>query len=163
MADHDVLRDRAKAVIDANKYMTLGTADPDGTPWVTPVYFTPDGYTDFYWTSAPDARHSRNLKERPELSLVIFDSQVPIGGAQAVYVEARAEQVPEDELERCAAVFGSRFPELSSYATAAMFRPPEELRLYRARAIEHSVLVRGGDPDFGRGIDSRRPIDLTAD
>jgi predicted pyridoxine 5'-phosphate oxidase superfamily flavin-nucleotide-binding protein len=32
--DHDAL---ARAVIDANLYMVLGTADEDGRPWVTPV------------------------------------------------------------------------------------------------------------------------------
>ena len=162
MDEREELASRARAVIDANKYMTLGTADPDGHPWVTPVYFTPDGYTDFYWTSSPDARHSRNLADHPGLSIVIFNSQVPIGGAQAVYVEARAELVPDAELDHCAGLFGSRFPELSRYSTAEQFRPPEVLRLYRARAIEHSILVRGSDPVFGRGIDSRMTVELTS-
>jgi hypothetical protein len=162
MDENAELASRARAVIDANKYMVLGTADPEGQPWVTPVYFTPDRYTDFYWTSSPDATHSRNLANRPELSLVIFDSQVPIGGAQAVYVAARAELVPDAELEHCAELFGGRFPELSAYSTAEKFRPPEVLRLYRARALEHSILIRGSDPVFGKGIDSRRTVDLTA-
>ena len=87
MNEGEELASRARAVIDANKYIVLGTADPDGHPWVTPVYFTPDGYSDFYWTSSPDAKHSGNLANRPELSIVIFDSQVPIGGATAVYGE----------------------------------------------------------------------------
>jgi nitroimidazol reductase NimA-like FMN-containing flavoprotein (pyridoxamine 5'-phosphate oxidase superfamily) len=29
----------ARDVIDANQYLVLGTADPDGRPWTTPVYF----------------------------------------------------------------------------------------------------------------------------
>ena len=37
----EILDRRAAAVIEANKYMTLGTVDADGLPWVTPVYFTP--------------------------------------------------------------------------------------------------------------------------
>jgi hypothetical protein len=37
----------ARRIIDANSYMTLGTADADGRPWATPVWFAPDGYTDF--------------------------------------------------------------------------------------------------------------------
>src|SRR6188768_3757512 len=102
MSADEELAARARAVIDANKYMTLGTADQDGQPWVTPVYFTPDRYTDFYWISRPDAKHSRNLKQRADLSIVIFNSQVPIGGAEAVYVRARAAFVPDDELERSA-------------------------------------------------------------
>jgi hypothetical protein len=29
------------------------------------------------------------------------------------------------------------------------------VRLYRAKVSEHSVLVEGGDPEFGRGVDTR--------
>ena len=64
----------AHAIIDANAYMTLGTADAGGLPWVTPVWFAPEGDRRFYWVSDPDARHSRNLADRPQLSIAIFDS-----------------------------------------------------------------------------------------
>ncbi len=46
--------------------MTLGTADEGGTPWVSPVWYAPDGYTEFLWVSDPEARHSRNLAARAE-------------------------------------------------------------------------------------------------
>jgi nitroimidazol reductase NimA-like FMN-containing flavoprotein (pyridoxamine 5'-phosphate oxidase superfamily) len=69
----------ARAVIDANLYMVLGTAGEDGRPWVTPVYYSAGGYTDFYWVSRPEAVHSRNIAARPQVSIVIFNSQTPIG------------------------------------------------------------------------------------
>ena len=31
----------ARRILDENLYATLGTADTDGNPWVTPVYYTP--------------------------------------------------------------------------------------------------------------------------
>ncbi|MFL6008223.1 MAG: pyridoxamine 5'-phosphate oxidase family protein [Rubrobacteraceae bacterium] len=31
--------------------MTLGTADENGRPWVSPVYYALEGYVDFYWVS----------------------------------------------------------------------------------------------------------------
>ncbi len=153
----ETLDRRAAAVIEANKYMTLGTVDADGLPWVTPVYFTPDGHDDFYWASSPDALHSLNIAAAPDITIAIFDSSVRIGGASAVYLRARAELVPDDELDRCAALYTSRYPELRAYGVDEL-RPPAELRLYRARATAHWLLVRGGDPDYGTGIDSRRPV-----
>jgi predicted pyridoxine 5'-phosphate oxidase superfamily flavin-nucleotide-binding protein len=33
------LADLARSIIDANLYLTLGTADRDGPPWVSPVHF----------------------------------------------------------------------------------------------------------------------------
>lgn len=149
----------ARNVIDTNKYMVLGTADARGRPWVSPVYFTPAGYTDFYWVSAPEALHSRNIGQRPEVSIVVFDSQVPIGGAEAVYLSARAAQVPDSDIDRCAEIFRSRLPEVRDFGPAQL-RPPEPLRLYRATVTEHSILIRGGDPEHGRGVDSRLTLRL---
>ena len=64
--------------------------------------------SDFYWVSSPEAHHSRNVLERPEVQIVIFDSSVAVGHAEAVYLSARARAVPEAEL---AAVVGEAFGE----------------------------------------------------
>ena len=83
----------ARAIIDANLYMVLGTADRDGRPWVSPVYYAPAGYAEFYWVSYPEARHSRNLAVRPRIGIVIFDSRAPIGTGQGVYMSAVAREL----------------------------------------------------------------------
>ena len=80
----------ARAVFAGNRYMTLGTADEHGQPWVTPVWFAREGYDELFWVSSPQARHSRNLAARPQMSIVVFDSQVPVGSAAAVYMQAVA-------------------------------------------------------------------------
>jgi len=36
-----------RAIIDTNRYMVLATADQDGRPWASPVFFAADGYRDF--------------------------------------------------------------------------------------------------------------------
>jgi hypothetical protein len=95
----------ARAIIDANLYMALGTADQDGRPWVSPVYFASSEFREYFWVSSPDATHSRNLAGRPEVGIVSFDSQVPIGGAQAVYMTASADEVTGSERERGIGVF----------------------------------------------------------
>jgi nitroimidazol reductase NimA-like FMN-containing flavoprotein (pyridoxamine 5'-phosphate oxidase superfamily) len=152
-----VLEERAAAVIEANKYMTLGTVGEAGRPWVSPVYFTPDGHDDFYWVSSPEAAHSLNIARNPDVSIVIFDSSVAIGQASAVYLNARAELVPDDELERRAAHYASRYPELRAFSVDEL-REPADLRLYRAQATHHWLLIRGRDPEYGTGIDSRLPV-----
>ena len=82
----------AKAIIDANLYMVLGTADERGRPWVSPVYYAHVDYREFVWMSRPETLHSRNLVARPQISLVIFDSSTPIGTGQGVYAAAAAEE-----------------------------------------------------------------------
>ena len=131
----------AREIIDANRYLTLATADGDGRPWAAPVWYANEGYTDFLWVSRPEARHSRNLASRPGLAIVIFDSTVPVGGAQAVYVEALAEELSGAERERGIAIYSRR----SQAHGAGEWRgadviAPAPHRLYRARASEHFVL-----------------------
>ena len=89
-----------REIVDANLYMVLGTADAQRRPWATPVYFAPVEYREFLWVSRPGATHSRNIEARSEISIVIFDSTVPINTGRAVYVSATAAQYvlsPNDE------------------------------------------------------------------
>lgn len=144
----------ARDVITANLYLALGTADASGTPWVSPVYYTPEAYSTFYWVSSPDTRHSRNIAMRPEVSIAIYDSHAQIGRAEAVYMTAVAAQVPDEELPRAAALYNDRLPESKHFKVEELL-PPSLFRLYRANATEHSALIRGGDPKYGRGADSR--------
>ena len=39
----DDLAAHARALLNANRYLTLGTVDPDGRPWASPVYFAAAG------------------------------------------------------------------------------------------------------------------------
>jgi uncharacterized pyridoxamine 5'-phosphate oxidase family protein len=150
----------AKHLIDSNRYMVLGTVDSDGRPRVSPVYFSPDGYSVVYWVSSLESHHSRNISERPEVSMVVFDSAAEVGSGQAVYLIARAEVVPDDELEGCLdTVLWTRFPGLRQFA-AAELRDPEVRRLYRARISEHSIHIPGRHPEYGTGTDRRMTVDL---
>jgi len=63
----------ARGLLDVNRYLTLGTVDADGSPWTTPVYFAPAGERDYYWMSDVDARHSRNLADRPRVVVHVGD------------------------------------------------------------------------------------------
>jgi hypothetical protein len=96
----DDLDAHARALIEANLYLTLGTADAEGRPWVSPVYFATADYTEFYWVSAHDAAHSRNIAQRPQVSMVICDSQVPTYHGRAVYLSAMAAELAGRDLDR---------------------------------------------------------------
>ena len=96
----------ARELIAANRYMTLATADASGRPWISPVWFAPDD-RGFLWISRPDSRHSRNLAERPELALVIYDSTVLPAERQALYVEAVAEQLDGERRDAAVARYSA--------------------------------------------------------
>ena len=131
----------ARAIIDANLYMVLGTADQDGRPWVSPVYYAYSEYREFFWVSSPKARHSQNLLVRPDLAVVIFDSSAAIGTGQAVYMSAVGREVPAGESASGLAVYSQRSIAHGGYAwTATHITSPADLRLYQATAADHFIL-----------------------
>jgi nitroimidazol reductase NimA-like FMN-containing flavoprotein (pyridoxamine 5'-phosphate oxidase superfamily) len=97
--DQQDLGDLARTIIDSNMYMVIGTTDASGQPWVSPVYYASADYTEFYWVSSPEVRHSRNIVERPQVSIVIFDSRAPIGTGQGLYLSAIAEELTGFDLQ----------------------------------------------------------------
>ncbi len=137
--------DIAREVLDGNSYVVLATADADGTPWASPVWFAHEAYREIFWVSYPDARHSRNVAARAELGMVVFDSTAAPNTGQAVYLTATAAQVVDPaEIDRGMAVF-SRASVRQGMAEWGSDRVTGDarLRLYRAAVTEHSIL----DPD----------------
>ena len=131
-----------RAIIDANLYMVLGTADEAGQPWVSPVYYAPADYREFFWVSSPDSRHSRNLDGRGQVAIVIFDSSVPIGTGQGVYMSAVAQEVGGDERSAGIEMFSRRSLAHGGHAwTLQDVESRARLRLYRATAVEQFLGV----------------------
>ena len=146
----------ARQILASNLYMTLATADDAGRPWASPVWYAaaPD-WTELFWVSRPQTRHSRNLEARPELAIVIFDSTAAVYTGQAVYNDATAGIVPEEDLERGVGIFAERSREEGEDWTIADVQAPAELRLYRA--VVHERWILDPDPDAG---DRRVPVRL---
>ncbi len=134
------LTDDARAIIDANSYMTLGTADAEGRPWVSPVWFSTADPRELFWVSDPDARHTRNIAARPQVAAVIFDSHAPIGTGEGVYMTALAEQLEAGEArDRALAVLT---PQRGREWTPADVSALAAQRLYRAVVSELSLVDR---------------------
>lgn len=137
------------SIVDSNRFMTLATADGDGVPWASPVWYAPVEYREFLWVSSPEATHSRNLAARPQLAIVIFDSH-EAGGWKALYMSAIAEQVTD--VDDTIGIY-SRHGEAQGLRawTREDVVAPARHRLYRATVSEHFVL----DPH-----DQRLPVSL---
>jgi uncharacterized protein YhbP (UPF0306 family) len=130
----------AEEILAANRYMTVATADADGVPWASPVWFA-FAADELFWVSYPHRRHSQNIAARPQVAIVVFDSTVTPGDARAVYIEATAVRLEGDAAAHGIDVFSRRSVEqgLGPYALADVEKP-DGLRLYRARVAERWIL-----------------------
>jgi len=88
MSEHH--QQRAQEIVRRLLYVTVATASSGGEPWNSPVYSAYDDHANFYWTSSPLAKHSRNIVQNGKAFLAIYDSTVPVGKGEGVYVEATA-------------------------------------------------------------------------
>lgn len=137
-------REVAARLVAANRYMTIATADAEGRPWISPVWYAASSDTEFLWVSAPAARHSANIAVRPQVAIVIFDSTPAATAAEALYLEATAHAVTDDRLAETIAAYSQRSQADGNPAwTIADVTPPARLRLYVANAIARSVLGPG--------------------
>jgi hypothetical protein len=130
----------ALALLEANRYLTLGTVDRDGQPWTTPVYFASAGLRQYYWISESGARHSRNLAERARVSLVVFDSTVAPYHGRALYAVATARELSGDDLDAGLAVYPGPDSRGASPVTRDAVCGSSSYRLYRATAADLWIL-----------------------
>ncbi|MBA2954723.1 pyridoxamine 5'-phosphate oxidase family protein [Nocardioides sp. CGMCC 1.13656] len=138
----DDLVARAHALLEENQYLTLATADASGRPWSTTVWYTAWQRSrsstrlavELVWLSRPEALHSRNLTQRPEVGISIFNSAQPAGTGDGLQFAAHAELVPSALLDDAAAAFSAASVAAGGGTwTRAQVEEPSVPRLYIAR------------------------------
>lgn len=111
--------------------MTLATADNEGQPWNTPLFFAYDGTKTFYWGSRPNTQHSQNIAHNERGFIVIYDLTVAPYHGEAFYAQVLCEEIDQPaEIETAVELLHARFGE--PYMTTADVQGSGEHRLYKA-------------------------------
>jgi nitroimidazol reductase NimA-like FMN-containing flavoprotein (pyridoxamine 5'-phosphate oxidase superfamily) len=84
---------RAKEILATIKYATLATVTADGKPWNSPVASVVDDDLNVYWFSDKEGQHSQNVRANGEVFIVVYDSTVPWGKGEGVYLQAKAYEL----------------------------------------------------------------------
>jgi hypothetical protein len=90
--------DKARAILDRINYITLATVDERGRPWNAPVYYAYDHAYRVYWGSHVGSQHPRNIRRNAHGFIVVYDSTVPSGTGEGVYIDAHCVELshPDD-------------------------------------------------------------------
>lgn len=91
----DYYYQRAAEIISRIQYATLATVTPEGDPWNSPAYAVHDKQWCFYWFSDKNNQHSRNVRHTGRVFIVVYDSTVPEGEGEGVYIQARAVELED--------------------------------------------------------------------
>ena len=91
------MEEKAKQILQKILYITLATATKDGMPWNSPVYSAFDENYNFYWASDHNGQHSKNIKENPNVFIVVYDSTAHEGTGAGVYIKAKAYEITDEQ------------------------------------------------------------------
>jgi hypothetical protein len=143
----------ARSLLDDTCYAVLATADADGVPWATPVWFAHDDLDRLYWLSWPGSRHSQLLERRPEIAVTVFDSNAVPNEGTAFYAMAHARQCPDEQIDDGLELVNRRsLAQGIGEVTRERITGGSRLRLYVADITEAWVLDQDAD------VDQRAPV-----
>jgi nitroimidazol reductase NimA-like FMN-containing flavoprotein (pyridoxamine 5'-phosphate oxidase superfamily) len=136
MEKYSSYNDKARKILQENKYMALATTDKDGKPWAAVVFYAYDADYSFYFLSATDSRHGKNISENPYVAAVIFDSKQKLRANSDVQFEGKASMVGEGELVKVINTYSDRlFPKSKTTPTERYdprnYSEPSEFRFFK--------------------------------
>jgi general stress protein 26 len=95
------LNKRAKEIIEQIRYITIASVTENGMPWNSPVFAAYDEDYNFYFGTHTDSQKAKNIKNNPNVFITIYDSTVPPGTGEGVYIKATVQQINDlDEIKR---------------------------------------------------------------
>lgn len=154
-----VSSDRAKEIIEQIIYLNIATVDQNGQPWNTAVFSAYDGDYNFYWGSDKDSQHSLNIAANNKVFITIYDSTIPAGEGEAVYIQATAEEVTDaEEIKRAHELLQNRLPVPYWYWKIEQMTGEGVVRIYKA--VTQKVWMNDEGEKGGDYVDKRIEVKL---
>ncbi|MFO0970960.1 MAG: pyridoxamine 5'-phosphate oxidase family protein [Candidatus Saccharimonadales bacterium] len=149
--------DRAKEIIEQVIYLNVATTDQNGQPWNTAVFSAYDEQYNLYWGSDKDAQHSQNIAANNKVFITVYDSTIPAGKGEGVYIQALAEEVTDaEEIKRVHALLQNRRP--VPYWKLEQMTGEGAVRIYKA--IPRKVWMNDEGEKGGDYVDKRTEVKL---
>ncbi|MBM3210164.1 pyridoxamine 5'-phosphate oxidase family protein [Candidatus Saccharibacteria bacterium] len=104
-------------ILDGVRVGSLATVQQDGRPWNTPLHLAFDE-ENVYWLSSPETVHSKNIAERPQISIVIW-SPDKSSGLKGIYIQSTAQALAGEAAEAGRAVYAEVFGGITPHLAAA--------------------------------------------
>lgn len=148
---------RVREIIETIIYLNIATVDRSAQPWNTAVFSAYDEDFNFYWGSHVDSQHSHNIKDNPKVFITIYDSTVPAGEGEGVYIQAVANEVKDsEEIKKAHTLLQNRRP--VPYWRLDQMRGDGPVRVYKA--VPQKVWMNGEAEKDGDYIDTRIEVNI---
>jgi uncharacterized protein YhbP (UPF0306 family) len=143
-----------RRLLGASSLCAIATVSPGARAHVNTAYFAWRADFNVVWLSAPESRHSRNLRANPSVAIAVFDSRQSWDGLdRGIQLFGSAREVrgsPAFEVER---LYAQRFRAYDRSALRAYrfyrFRP-SRIKLFDERVLGGGVFVTAKVREAGR-------------
>lgn len=143
---------KARAIIDAIRYITVATVSSEGEPWNTPVAgYHFDGDYNLYWASWVDNQHSKNIRNNGKAFIAIYDSTPHGAPSEGVYMQVEVFEITDQDEAKSAALVFKDDPYNPSDGSQYLGDYPR--RIYKA--VPSKIWINGDSNVGGNFIDVR--------
>jgi uncharacterized protein YhbP (UPF0306 family) len=134
----------ARRLLDESKLCAVATVTPDGRAHVNTAYFAWSPEFEIVWLSAPDARHSRNVRANGSAAVAVFRSTHRWGGSdRGIQLFGRARELRGRASLEAERVYAKRFRAYEGDLPAFRFYrlATRRMKLFDERALGGGTFV----------------------
>jgi uncharacterized protein YhbP (UPF0306 family) len=136
------LRTIARRLLNASTLCAISSVGPNGRAHVNTAYFAWSPAIEIVWLSAPEARHSRNIRSDPSVAIAVYDSAQKWGGSdRGIQLFGQAREVSPRKAREAGRLYAARFRPYS----------PEELHAYRFYRFRARTIKLFHERELGGG------------
>src|SRR6266550_9239818 len=131
------LRAIARRLLDAAPLCAIATVSPGGRAHINTAYFAWGPDFEVVWLSAPEARHSRNVRANPSVAVAVFRSTQRWGESdRGIQLFGRARELRGRSALEAERLYAKRFKAYESDTAAYRFY---RLRTSRMKLFDERV------------------------
>jgi uncharacterized protein YhbP (UPF0306 family) len=139
------LKSIARRLMSASTLCAISTVDQDGRPHINTAYFALSASLEIVWLSAPEARHSRNIRGHPAVAIAVYDSSQTWGGSdRGIQLFGTARETKGRAADDADRLYGRRFKlysrDDSDDYRLYLFRP-RTVKLFHERKLGGATFV----------------------
>ena len=146
----------AKDIFESVAYLNLATVTKDNKPWNTAVWYAKDSSYNLYFVSPKETIHARNIENRPECFVTIYESTVPEGEGVGVYIEAEVSKVskPNEIVKAISCLYKAK----KNKRQIADFISLSPRRMYKIKPLK--IWINDAKEDDGLYLDCRVEVPM---
>jgi uncharacterized protein YhbP (UPF0306 family) len=157
----------ARRLLNASTLCAISTVSAGGRAHINTAYFAWGPAFEIVWWSAPQARHSRNLRRHPSVAIAVYDSRQKWGGSdRGLQLFGTAREVRGRAAREAERLYAGRFKGYSGDDSASYrfyrFRP-RSLKLFHERELGGATFVTARISREGRLIWERTESYVSSD